>query len=183
MQRFMQLSMKLQWKLHTVHGQARCKHAAALTKGVLPVPVARRHAASRNILVRAEQPKSATQKNSARLPTTFASLGLEHDLASALDTLQITQPTEIQVCYDSTCAASTLTIHLAQALALPRVIQGGDFLMAAHTGSGKTLAYLLPLVCHPPVVQALGSSSARAAPLRALPVCVVPCNLEHTSSW
>jgi ATP-dependent helicase YprA (DUF1998 family) len=46
-----------------------------------------------------------------------------------------------------------------QALAVPAIMTGGDFLVASHTGSGKTLAYLLPVV------------GARAAPrLAGLPV-------------
>lgn len=36
--------------------------------------------------------------------------------------------------------------NLAQALALPAVLAGGDVILAAETGSGKTLAYLLPLM-------------------------------------
>lgn len=35
---------------------------------------------------------------------------------------------------------------IAQALALPAVLAGGDVILAAETGSGKTLAYLLPLM-------------------------------------
>jgi hypothetical protein len=88
----MQQHAKLQLRLHTIHIQSRFKHAATLTKGVLPVPVARRQPASRNIIVRAEQQQKATV-----LPATFASLGLAQDIATALDTLQITKPTEIQV--------------------------------------------------------------------------------------
>ena len=33
-----------------------------------------------------------------------------------------------------------------QALALPALLKGGDYMLASHTGSGKTLAYLLPIV-------------------------------------
>ena len=33
-----------------------------------------------------------------------------------------------------------------QALAVPALVSGGDWLLASHTGSGKTLAYLLPLI-------------------------------------
>jgi len=36
-------------------------------------------------------------------------------------------------------------MHL-QSLAIPAIMGGGDYLLAAQTGSGKTLAYLLPLV-------------------------------------
>jgi superfamily II DNA/RNA helicase len=35
-----------------------------------------------------------------------------------------------------------------QALAVPALSSGGDWLLASHTGSGKTLAYLLPLIQH-----------------------------------
>lgn len=33
-------------------------------------------------------------------------------------------------------------------MAIPRLLQNGDFLLASHTGSGKTLAYLLPIIHH-----------------------------------
>jgi superfamily II DNA/RNA helicase len=33
-----------------------------------------------------------------------------------------------------------------QSLAIPAILSGGDYLLAAQTGSGKTLAYLLPLI-------------------------------------
>ncbi|GFH05651.1 uncharacterized protein HaLaN_00150, partial [Haematococcus lacustris] len=42
--------------------------------------------------------------------------------------MNITTPTEIQ------------------ALSIPAILSGGDYLLASHTGSGKTLGYLLPIV-------------------------------------
>jgi superfamily II DNA/RNA helicase len=39
-----------------------------------------------------------------------------------------------------------LLTHTVQAMSVPAILGGGDFLVASHTGSGKTLAYLLPMV-------------------------------------
>lgn len=41
---------------------------------------------------------------------------------------------------------SSHTLVFAQSLAIPAIVGGGDYLLAAQTGSGKTLAYLLPLI-------------------------------------
>jgi Rad3-related DNA helicase len=35
---------------------------------------------------------------------------------------------------------------VSQSLAIPAIVGGGDYLLAAQTGSGKTLAYLLPII-------------------------------------
>lgn len=48
--------------------------------------------------------------------------------------------------HNTPCLPPTRThVHL-QSLAIPAILGGGDYLLAAQTGSGKTLAYLLPLV-------------------------------------
>jgi superfamily II DNA/RNA helicase len=39
-----------------------------------------------------------------------------------------------------------VTFLFAQSLAIPAIVGGGDYLLAAQTGSGKTLAYLLPII-------------------------------------
>lgn len=58
---------------------------------------------------------------------TFAELGLQPELVTALAEQQITEPTPIQVA------------------ALPVLLAGRDAYLNAETGTGKTLAYLLPL--------------------------------------
>jgi superfamily II DNA/RNA helicase len=49
-------------------------------------------------------------------------------LLSALTALSITEPTPVQ------------------REAIPRILQGGDFIVEAQTGSGKTLAFVLPIL-------------------------------------
>jgi superfamily II DNA/RNA helicase len=55
-------------------------------------------------------------------------------------------------CSHTTRACHQLSLHgflfccACQSLAIPAIVGGGDYLLAAQTGSGKTLAYLLPLI-------------------------------------
>ena len=76
-------------------------------------------------------PSSPATSPEAPVPasaSTFGTLGLSDELLAAVTSLGLAKPTEIQ------------------AAAIPRVLAGGDLVLASHTGSGKTLAYLLPLV-------------------------------------
>ena len=58
----------------------------------------------------------------------WGALGLYEGLVDAVETLELTAPSEIQK------------------LAIPRVLGREDVMFAAETGSGKTLAYLLPVL-------------------------------------
>mmetsp|Transcript_46351 Transcript_46351/g.110142 ORF Transcript_46351/g.110142 Transcript_46351/m.110142 type:complete len:589 (+) Transcript_46351:171-1937(+) len=58
----------------------------------------------------------------------FADLGLQEDLTTALSALGFSRPTQIQ------------------ASAIPKILSGRDVIMGAETGSGKTLSYLLPII-------------------------------------
>lgn len=58
----------------------------------------------------------------------FSELGLQAELAEAMEKLGYTEPTEIQKA------------------AVPKALAGGNLTGQAPTGTGKTLAYLLPLV-------------------------------------
>eukprot|EP00775_Hariotina_reticulata_P013702 gene13702-13824_t len=60
--------------------------------------------------------------------SSFEELPLMPKLVEALQAAALTKPTEIQ------------------AMAVPAIMSGADYLLASQTGSGKTLAYLLPLV-------------------------------------
>lgn len=71
---------------------------------------------------------AAAKSSKAPASQSFKDLGISRELQDALASQQLVQPTEIQ------------------ALAVPALLQKGDFQIASHTGSGKTLAYLLPLV-------------------------------------
>ncbi|AAY61114.1 ATP-dependent RNA helicase RhlE [Rickettsia felis URRWXCal2] len=53
---------------------------------------------------------------------------LSEELIIALETMNITEPTEIQK------------------QSIPVAMTGSDILASSQTGSGKTLAYLLPLI-------------------------------------
>lgn len=57
----------------------------------------------------------------------FVSLGLSRELAEKLQSMAITEPTEVQ------------------ARTIPAVLDGQNLVVQSPTGSGKTLAYLLPL--------------------------------------
>ncbi|MGE8590494.1 MAG: DEAD/DEAH box helicase, partial [Alcaligenes sp.] len=57
---------------------------------------------------------------------TFASLGLAEPLLRAVTDAGYVHPTPIQ------------------AQAIPKVIEGGDLLVAAQTGTGKTAGFTLP---------------------------------------
>ncbi|KAF8072921.1 DEAD-box ATP-dependent RNA helicase 39 [Scenedesmus sp. PABB004] len=61
-------------------------------------------------------------------PAGFEDMGLLPSLMNAVRAAGFAKPTEIQ------------------ALAVPAIAGGGDFLLCSQTGSGKTLAYLLPVV-------------------------------------
>jgi superfamily II DNA/RNA helicase len=58
----------------------------------------------------------------------FTQLRLREEVITALQSINITHPTAIQM------------------LAIPQILKGKNVLCAGETGSGKTLAYLLPLV-------------------------------------
>jgi ATP-dependent RNA helicase SrmB len=60
--------------------------------------------------------------------TLFADLPLDRRLHLGLESMELTQPTEVQ-----------------QAV-IPVALEGGDLMISAETGSGKTLAYLIPIV-------------------------------------
>src|SRR5215470_5324296 len=59
---------------------------------------------------------------------TFSKLGLCPQLVDALESLGISQPTEIQT------------------KAIPQALGGRNIMASAETGSGKTLAFLLPII-------------------------------------
>ena len=59
------------------------------------------------------------------------------------------------------CNNTTPRTPRKQALSVPEILAGGDFLVASHTGSGKTLAYLLP------ILEQLKRAEAAGAPRRA----------------
>ncbi|MBW0495189.1 hypothetical protein O181_034904 [Austropuccinia psidii MF-1] len=65
---------------------------------------------------------------SSQKPATFASLGLQPSLISALNALSITIPTEIQK------------------NAIPDILAGRDCIGSSHTGSGKTIAFAVPIL-------------------------------------
>eukprot|EP00879_Flechtneria_rotunda_P025367 GHRR01026952.1.p1 GENE.GHRR01026952.1~~GHRR01026952.1.p1 ORF type:complete len:415 (+),score=141.71 GHRR01026952.1:145-1389(+) len=72
------------------------------------------------------QPYSSSAAH--KVASSFAELSLIPTLLEALQNAGFEKPTEIQ------------------SMAVPAIVSGGDFLLAAQTGSGKTLAYMLPLV-------------------------------------
>ncbi|WCN12327.1 DEAD/DEAH box helicase [Marinomonas mediterranea] len=59
---------------------------------------------------------------------TFSKFGLDQEILSALDTLELTAPTSIQE------------------QAIPEILQGHDLIATAQTGSGKTAAFCLPIL-------------------------------------
>lgn len=59
---------------------------------------------------------------------TFQNLRICKELVEALDTINITHPTTVQL------------------QTIPKVMKGHNILCAAETGSGKTLSYLLPII-------------------------------------
>ncbi|TNN66752.1 putative ATP-dependent RNA helicase DDX28 [Liparis tanakae] len=63
-----------------------------------------------------------------KAPATFHNLRICKPLVEALDSINITHPTTVQL------------------QTIPKVMKGHNVLCAAETGSGKTLSYLLPLV-------------------------------------
>ncbi|HZU14607.1 MAG TPA: DEAD/DEAH box helicase [Chloroflexota bacterium] len=65
--------------------------------------------------------------------TTFAEMGLDHQLLETLRRMDVTEPTPIQ------------------AAAIPPMMEGRDVAGQARTGSGKTLAFSIPLItrCDP----------------------------------
>ena len=66
--------------------------------------------------------------NLIELPMAFTDFGLSERLLKAVDALQFTQPTEVQL------------------QAIPAALAGDDLCVTAQTGSGKTAAFLLPLL-------------------------------------
>ncbi|XP_053127275.1 probable ATP-dependent RNA helicase DDX28 [Hemicordylus capensis] len=78
---------------------------------------------------RRQEPPQERELPDASSPSSFAQLGVEPQLASALqEALGISQPTPVQK------------------RTIPTLLAGSSALCAAETGSGKTLAYLLPLL-------------------------------------
>lgn len=63
-----------------------------------------------------------------KAPVTFNNLRISNALVEALDHVNITHPTTVQL------------------QTIPKVMKGHNVLCAAETGSGKTLSYLLPIV-------------------------------------
>ena len=59
---------------------------------------------------------------------TFTKFDLRNDVLQGIESLQISQPTIIQM------------------KAIPAILKGKDVLCAAQTGTGKTLAYLIPII-------------------------------------
>ncbi|KAM7423839.1 hypothetical protein PAMA_000281 [Pampus argenteus] len=72
----------------------------------------------------AEEQKDAKEKT----PVTFDKLHICKELVETLDSINITNPTTVQL------------------QTIPKVMRGHNILCAAETGSGKTLSYLLPIV-------------------------------------
>lgn len=72
--------------------------------------------------------KSPFEKEKPAAATTFESLGMSKPLISALASINIKKPTEIQ----SACVGA--------------IMSGRDCIGGAKTGSGKTLAFALPIV-------------------------------------
>ncbi|XP_033497378.1 putative ATP-dependent RNA helicase DDX28 [Epinephelus lanceolatus] len=70
------------------------------------------------------QDEDAEQK----APVTFSNLRICKELVEALDSINITHPTTVQL------------------KTIPKVMKGYNILCAGETGSGKTLSYLLPVV-------------------------------------
>eukprot|EP01026_Neomeris_dumetosa_P004016 TRINITY_DN1107_c0_g2_i10.p2 TRINITY_DN1107_c0_g2~~TRINITY_DN1107_c0_g2_i10.p2 ORF type:complete len:584 (-),score=76.32 TRINITY_DN1107_c0_g2_i10:884-2635(-) len=79
-------------------------------------------------IVSFQSARYAPEQNLPVVYHNFKQLGLREDLLEALEENGLHKPTEIQM------------------LAIPRILEGEDVLVASHTGSGKTLAYLLPIV-------------------------------------
>ncbi|GEM_PF-760930 len=82
--------------------------------------------------------------------TDFSSLGLKPPLLKVLEERGYEYPTPVQ------------------AMAIPLILAGRDIKASAKTGTGKTAAFALP------IIQALGTSGARAAPGRPLALVLVP---------
>ncbi|WP_424244096.1 superfamily II DNA/RNA helicase [Elusimicrobium posterum] len=82
--------------------------------------------------------------------TTFESLNLEKDLLSAVTSMGITIPTEIQ------------------AKVIPQALQNKDILGTSKTGTGKTLAFLIPLFTY--LKHNDGANALILAPTRELAI-------------
>ncbi|VVE81261.1 DEAD/DEAH box helicase [Pandoraea sputorum] len=87
----------------------------------------------------------ATADNNDGKPT-FAELGLNEAILSALTTAGYTHPTPVQQ------------------RAIPAALAGRDLLVSSPTGSGKTAAFMLPAIHRFAEMQASGELSARTAP-------------------
>jgi ATP-dependent RNA helicase DeaD len=83
-----------------------------------------------------------------RYMTNFQQLGLPSELVTALERMQITLPTPIQIA------------------AIPPALAGLDILASAQTGTGKTVAYAIPLIIQ--LLKAPGSRALILAPTREL---------------
>eukprot|EP01025_Chloroclados_australasicus_P059216 TRINITY_DN7477_c0_g2_i2.p1 TRINITY_DN7477_c0_g2~~TRINITY_DN7477_c0_g2_i2.p1 ORF type:complete len:648 (+),score=67.94 TRINITY_DN7477_c0_g2_i2:48-1991(+) len=81
-----------------------------------------------NFLSSKYAPQTQQQTQQPTVYHDFNQLGLRQELLEALYENDLSKPTEIQV------------------MAIPKILDGEDVLIASHTGSGKTLAYLLPVV-------------------------------------
>ena len=75
----------------------------------------------------AKQTKSPNRRARAAAAS-FRETGLDDELCAATDALGLETPTDIQ------------------SVAIPRILRGGNYMIASHTGSGKTLTYLLPII-------------------------------------
>eukprot|EP00112_Aurelia_sp_Birch-Aquarium-sp1_P015857 Seg3545.2 transcript_id=Seg3545.2/GoldUCD/mRNA.D3Y31 product="DEAD-box ATP-dependent RNA helicase 39" protein_id=Seg3545.2/GoldUCD/D3Y31 len=69
-----------------------------------------------------------SESNLESFVPTFSKFNLRNDVIQGLESLQISQPTVIQM------------------KAIPAILKGKDVLCAAQTGTGKTLAYLIPII-------------------------------------
>ncbi|KAJ9510572.1 hypothetical protein QJQ45_027441 [Haematococcus lacustris] len=81
---------------------------------------------------------AATARFFADEGITYETLGLHHEVVTALKQLQLPRPAHIQACL-LPCFACV------QALTAPVLLTGKNAVVAAETGSGKTLAYVAPI--------------------------------------
>eukprot|EP00252_Welwitschia_mirabilis_P021155 TRINITY_DN5343_c0_g1_i1.p1 TRINITY_DN5343_c0_g1~~TRINITY_DN5343_c0_g1_i1.p1 ORF type:complete len:593 (+),score=98.98 TRINITY_DN5343_c0_g1_i1:189-1967(+) len=73
-------------------------------------------------------PKGNANAKLVKKVSSFRELGLSDEIISALEELNISEPTEVQC------------------LGISAILNGESIVLASHTGSGKTLAYMLPLI-------------------------------------
>jgi len=89
------------------------------------------------------------------LTTTFADLGVNAHLLSALTRNSIDTPVTVQV------------------EAIPPLLRGRDVVIQAPTGSGKTLAFILPIVERLIAVKGPGPRALVVTPTRELAIQVL----------